>query len=523
MKVINQLKPLAEARCYILGMVSESDFSVQDLSDQESVRLNKLDELRKCGINPYPPEAFEVTCKTVDIINDFDHYHNTHVKIAGRLMNKRVMGGASFGEIKDFHGKIQIYIQRDSICCDNDKTLYNVIFKKLIDLGDIVGVQGYVFKTKTGEISIHVEEFILLSKSLKPLPVVKDDGNTIYDSFNDKEQCYRQRYLDLIVNKKSLGVFKQRTRIVQEMRNFMNSFEYQEVETPILQPIYGGAAARPFKTHHNTLDRELYMRISNELYLKRLIIGGYEGVYEFSKDFRNEGMDRYHNPEFTQVELYVAYKDYKWMMHFVEEMMLHVINELLSKHEVMVGDTVVNFSSPWECYTMFEVIEKFTGADVRGKNESDLKHIANDLGVIIDDTFGYGKIVDEIFSKKCEQHLIQPTFITDYPIEMSPLAKQKADDPRLVERFELFINGKECANAFSELNDPIEQRKRFEAELQLARRGDPEAMVMDNDFINAMSYGMPPTAGVGIGIDRLTMILTGSRSIQDVIFFPQMR
>lgn len=493
------------------------------LSEQERIRINKLEELKNVGINPYPSNEFEVTCKTIDILGNFNEYDGKTVKLAGRLMSRRIMGGASFGEIQDSEGKIQIYIQRDSICQEDDKTLYNTVFKKLIDLGDFIGIEGYVFKTKVGEISVHVNTFTLLSKSIKPLPCVKDDGNNVHDAFSDPEQRYRQRYVDLVVNRDVRNIFRKRTQIVQTMRNFMNLHGYDEVETPILQPLYGGAAARPFKTHHNTLDRDLYLRISNELYLKRLIVGGYDGVYEFSKDFRNEGMDRYHNPEFTQVELYVAYKDYKWMMSFVEEMLSQVAEKVTGNLNVQVGDNIISFKTPWQRYTMFEIIEKYTGIDISDMDEEKLRNVANSLDIYIDPTLGYGKIIDEIFGAKCEPNLIQPTFIIDYPVEMSPLAKQKVDDPKFVERFELFINGKECANAFSELNDPIEQRKRFEDELDMARRGDPEAMQMDEDFINAMSYGMPPTAGVGIGIDRLTMIMTNATSIQEVIFFPQMR
>ena len=492
------------------------------LSEQEQVRINKLTELRKLGIDPYPARGFITTVKIGDIIKSFSAYEGTTVSLTGRIMSIRIMGGASFVTIQEDHERMQLYIQRDSLCPGEDKTLYNTVFKKLIDLGDIIGVEGFVFKTKTGEISIHVTKFILLSKSLKPLPAVKDDGEKIHYAFNDPEQRYRQRYVDLILNKSSCEVFKKRIIIVQAMRSYMNTRGYYEVETPILQPLYGGAAARPFKTHHNTLDEDMYLRISNELYLKRLIVGGIPGVYEFSKDFRNEGMDRYHNPEFTQVELYVPYKDYLWMMTFVEGLLQHIAQTLYGSLQVMTDDKTIDFSH-FERYTMFEIIKKYTGTDIDHMPESQLRAFAESIKVHVDESLGYGKIIDEIFSATCEPFLIQPTFITDYPIEMSPLAKQKHDDDSLVERFELFINGKECANAFSELNDPLEQRKRFEGELQLSRRGDPEAMVMDEDFINALMYGMPPTAGVGIGIDRLTMIFTNAKSIQDVILFPQMR
>ena len=491
-------------------------------SEQELVRIQKLEQLRQLSINPYPAEEFKTTTKIIDILTEYKKYENKEVKIAGRLMSIRIMGGASFCEIQDFENRIQLYVQRDSICPNEDKILYNTVFKKLLDLGDFIGVEGVVFKTKVGEISIHVTNFKLLSKALKPLPSAKDDGGKVHCAFSNTEQKYRQRYVDLILNKDSRNVFKTRIKIIQFIRDYLNNFGYYEVETPILQPLYGGAAARPFKTHHNTLDVDMYLRISNELYLKRLIIGGFEGVYEFSKDFRNEGMDRYHNPEFTQIELYVAYKDYKWMMNFVETMLQNIVKNICGGLILKNQEVEIDFSR-FEKYTMIEVIKKYTGVDISGMNEAQLRNFAKELNIEISDNLGYGKIIDEIFGAMCEPNLIQPTFITDYPIEMSPLAKQKNNDPNFVERFELFINGKECANAFSELNDPLEQKKRFQEELEMARRGDPEAMQMDNDFINAMMYGMPPTAGVGIGIDRLTMLLTGAKSIQDVLFFPQMR
>ena len=491
-------------------------------SEQELVRIQKLEQLRQLSINPYPAEEFKTTTKIIDIITEYKKYENKEVKIAGRLMSMRIMGGASFCEIQDFENRIQLYVQRDSICPNEDKTLYNTVFKKLLDLGDFIGVEGVVFKTKVGEISIHVTNFKLLSKALKPLPSAKDDGGKVHCAFSNTEQKYRQRYVDLILNKDSRNVFKIRIKIIQFMREYLNNFGYYEVETPILQSLYGGAAARPFKTHHNTLDVDMYLRISNELYLKRLIIGGFEGVYEFSKDFRNEGMDRFHNPEFTQIELYVAYKDYKWMMNFVETMLQNIVKNICGGLILKNQEVEIDFSR-FEKYTMIEVIKKYTGVDISGMNEQQLRNFAKELNIEISDNLGYGKIIDEIFGAMCEPNLIQPTFITDYPIEMSPLAKQKNNDPNFVERFELFINGKECANAFSELNDPLEQKKRFQEELEMARRGDPEAMQMDNDFINAMMYGMPPTAGVGIGIDRLTMLLTGAKSIQDVLLFPQMR
>ena len=491
-------------------------------SEQELVRIQKLEQLRQLSINPYPAEEFKTTTKIIDILTEYKKYENKEVKIAGRLMSMRIMGGASFCEIQDFENRIQLYVQRDSICPNEDKTLYNTVFKKLLDLGDFIGVEGVVFKTKVGEISIHVTNFKLLSKALKPLPSAKDDGGKVHCAFSNTEQKYRQRYVDLILNKDSRNVFKTRIKIIQFIRDYLNNFGYYEVETPILQPLYGGAAARPFKTHHNTLDVDMYLRISNELYLKRLIIGGFEGVYEFSKDFRNEGMDRFHNPEFTQIELYVAYKDYKWMMNFVETMLQNIVKNICGGLILKNQEVEIDFSR-FEKYTIMEVIKKYTGVDISGMNEAQLRDIAKELNIEISDNLGYGKIIDEIFGAMCEPNLIQPTFITDYPIEMSPLAKQKNNDPNFVERFELFINGKECANAFSELNDPLEQKKRFQEELEMARRGDPEAMQMDNDFINAMMYGMPPTAGVGIGIDRLTMLLTGAKSIQDVLLFTQMR
>ena len=491
-------------------------------SEQELVRIQKLEQLRQLSINPYPAEEFKTTTKIIDILTEYKKYENKEVKIAGRLMSMRIMGGASFCEIQDFENRIQLYVQRDSICPNEDKTLYNTVFKKLLDLGDFIGVEGVVFKTKVGEISIHVTNFKLLSKALKPLPSAKDDGGKVHCAFSNTEQKYRQRYVDLILNKDSRNVFKTRIKIIQFIRDYLNNFGYYEVETPILQSLYGGAAARPFKTHHNTLDVDMYLRISNELYLKRLIIGGFEGVYEFSKDFRNEGMDRYHNPEFTQIELYVAYKDYKWMMNFVETMLQNIVKNICGGLILKNQEVEIDFSR-FEKYTMIEVIKKYTDVDISGMNEAQLRNFAKELNIEISDNLGYGKIIDEIFGAMCEPNLIQPTFITDYPIEMSPLAKQKNNDPNFVERFELFINGKECANAFSELNDPLEQKKRFQEELEMARRGDPEAMQMDNDFINAMMYGMPPTAGVGIGIDRLTMLLTGAKSIQDVLLFPQMR
>ncbi len=500
------------------------------LSEQELHRREEREQLLQMGIDPYPAATFEVNVTCKEILKNYNvrklDYKN--ISIAGRIMSQRIMGSASFAEIQDATGRIQVYIRRDDICPGENKDLYNTVFKKLLDIGDIIGVKGFVFTTQTGEISIHATEFTLLTKSLKPLPIVKEtvdeEGNNVkHDAFSDPEQRYRQRYVDLIVNPEVKEVFLKRTKLVNVMRNYLNNKGYLEVETPILQPLYGGAAARPFKTHHNTLDMTLYLRIANELYLKRLIVGGYDGVYEFSKDFRNEGMSRFHNPEFTQIELYVAYKDYYWMMDLVEEMVEKIAMELHGTTEVQVGDHVLNFQRPWKRFTMFEAIQHFTGVDISEMGEAELRIKARELGVTIDPTMGKGKLIDEIFGMHCEPKLIQPTFITDYPVEMSPLAKKHRTHEGLVERFEAICNGKEICNSFSELNDPIDQRKRFEEQLELGKRGDDEAMVLDEDFLRALEYGMPPTAGLGIGIDRLSMIMTNSNSIQDVLFFPQMR
>jgi lysyl-tRNA synthetase, class II len=500
------------------------------LSEQEIIRRRSKEELEKLGINPYPSELFEVNVNTADIHQNYakrkTDYKN--ITIAGRIMSRRIMGSASFAEIQDASGKIQIYIRRDDICPGEDKTLYNTVFKKLLDIGDIIGIKGYVFTTEVGETSIHVTDLKVLTKSLRPLPIVKEavdkDGNkVVYDAFSDPEQRYRQRYVDLIVNPHVRETFKKRTALTNSIRNYLNNKGYLEVETPVLQPLYGGAAARPFKTHHNTLDMTLYLRIANELYLKRLIVGGFEGVYEFAKDFRNEGMSRFHNPEFTQVELYVAYKDYNWMMDLVEEMVEKVALDLHGTTEIQVGKNVINFQRPWKRYTMYEAIKHFTGVEIDGMDEQSLREAAQVLNVEVDDSMGKGKIIDEIFGAKCEPYLIQPTFITDYPVEMSPLAKRHRSKEGLVERFEAICNGKEICNAFSELNDPIDQRQRFEEQLELGKRGDDEAMVLDEDFLRSLEFGMPPTAGLGIGIDRLSMIMTNSNSIQDVIFFPQMK
>jgi lysyl-tRNA synthetase class 2 len=501
------------------------------LSEQEQLRRQKLTQLQELGVEPYPSELFDVNFHAQEILDNYRPELNNfqEVSLAGRLMSVRVMGKASFAELMDSSGRIQLYINRDEIAPGEDKTLYNTVFKKLLDLGDFIGVKGHVFTTQVGEISVHVTELKLLAKALRPLPVVrrvKDETTgeeTTYDAFTDPEQRYRQRYVDLVVNPHVRETFIKRTQLVQTMRNYLNDKGYLEVETPILQPLYGGAAARPFKTHHNTLDMTLYLRIANELYLKRLIVGGFDGVYEFSKDFRNEGMSRFHNPEFTQMELYVAYKDYAWMMDLVEEMVERVALELHGKTEVQVGDNLINFQRPWQRYTMFEAIEKYTGVAIGEMDEAALRETATKLHVELDPSMGKAKIIDEIFGEHVEPKLIQPTFITDYPVEMSPLAKKHRDRPGLVERFEAICNGKEICNAFSELNDPIDQRQRFEDQLELGKRGDTEAMVLDDDFLRALEYGMPPTAGLGIGIDRLSMIMTNSPSIQEVLFFPQMR
>ncbi|RMG79957.1 MAG: lysine--tRNA ligase [Bacteroidetes bacterium] len=498
----------------------------QQLSEQEIVRRQALQQLIELGINPYPAEKFDVNASAKEIKQNYEvnklHYKN--VRIAGRIMSKRIMGKAAFAEIQDSSGRIQIYVNRDEICPGEDKTLYNTVFKKLLDIGDIIGVEGYVFTTKVGEISIHVSKLKVLSKSLRPLPIVKvDKDGKVHDAFTDPEQRYRMRYLDLIVNPHVKEAFVKRAKMVQSMREYLLDKGYLEVETPILQPVYGGAAARPFKTYHNTLDMTLYLRIANELYLKRLIVGGFDGVFEFAKDFRNEGMSRFHNPEFTQMELYVAYKDYLWMMDTVEEMVSKIAKDIHGTTEVQVGEHLINFERPWKRYTMYEAIEHFTGVDISEMNEEELRNVAKKLGVEVDNSMGRGKIIDEIFGEKCEPNLIQPTFIYDYPIEMSPLAKKHRSKPDLVERFEVICNGKEICNAYSELNDPIDQRKRFEEQLELGKRGDEEAMMLDEDFLRALEFGMPPTAGLGIGIDRLAMIMTNSPSIQDVLFFPQMR
>ncbi len=500
------------------------------LSEQEVIRRQSLDELLKLGINPYPADLFEINVTAKEIHDKFQAGSEAfkNISFAGRIMTRRIMGNASFAELQDESGKIQVYFRRDDISPGDDKTLYNIVFKKLLDIGDIIGIKGFVFITQTGETSIHATHLTVLSKSLRPLPVVKettDEHGIIHrhDAFTDPEQRYRMRYVDLVVNPQVREAFIKRTKLVNSMRDYLNQQGYLEVETPVLQPLYGGAAARPFKTHHNTLDMTLYLRIANELYLKRLIVGGFNGVYEFSKDFRNEGMSRYHNPEFTQVELYVAYKDYQWMMNLVEEMIEKAAVDLHGTTEVKVGENLINFKRPWKRFTMFEAIHHFTGIDISSMDEVALRNACRQLHVPMDETMGKGKLIDQIFGEKCEPNLVQPTFITDYPVEMSPLAKKHRTKPGLVERFEAICNCKEICNAFSELNDPIDQRHRFEEQLELGKRGDEEAMTLDEDFLRALEYGMPPTAGLGIGIDRLAMVMTNSPSIQDVIFFPQMK
>ena len=492
-----------------------------ELSEQEIIRRKSLQELKKLGINPYPAEEFKTTHFSTYIKEQFNE--NEEVVIAGRIMSRRIMGKASFAELQDSKGRIQIYINRDEICPGEDKTLYNTVFKKLLDIGDFIGIKGFVFKTRMGEITVHAKELTVLSKSLRPLPIVKEKDGKVYDAFSDPEMRYRQRYVDLVVNPEVRETFRKRTLLVQTIRTFFNSYGYLEVDTPVLQPIPGGAAASPFVTHHNALNIPLYLRIANELYLKRLIVGGYEGVYEFSRNFRNEGMDRTHNPEFTALEIYVAYKDYNWMMDFTAKMVEQVALALHGTTKVKVGDKEIDFKTPYPKVTMIDSIKEHTGIDISGMDEDGLRDICKKLDIEIDDSMGKGKLIDEIFGEKCEHHYIQPTFIIDYPVEMSPLCKKHRKNPDLTERFELFVNGNELANAYSELNDPIDQRERFEEQLKLHEKGDDEAMYIDYDFLRALEYGMPPTSGMGIGIDRLTMLMTNSSSIQDVLFFPQMK
>ncbi len=495
------------------------------LSEQEILRREALTELRNLGIEPYPANEFVTTAYSSEILENFEKFEGKEVVLAGRLMGKRIMGKASFAELKDAEGRIQVYVSRDDISDDEEKTMYNVVFKKLLDIGDFIGVRGTVFKTQVGEISIHIYGLTVLAKALKPLPVVKIDADgKAHDAFSDPEQRYRRRYVDLTVNDHVKATFIKRTKLFNAMRSFFNDKGYLEVETPVLQPIPGGAAARPFVTHHNSLDIPLYMRIANELYLKRLIVGGFDGVYEFSKNFRNEGMDRTHNPEFTAMEIYVAYKDYNWMMKFTENLLEHCALAVNGTTEAVFGEHNVNFKAPYARITMTDAIKQYTGFDISGKTEAELFDAAKGMGIEVDATMGKGKLIDEIFGAKCEGNFIQPTFITDYPKEMSPLCKQHRDNPELTERFELMVCGKEVANAYSELNDPIDQRERFEHQLLLAEKGDDEAtQFIDNDFLRALEYGMPPTSGLGIGMDRLIMFLTNNSSIQEVLFFPQMR
>ncbi len=496
-----------------------------ELSEQEQIRRNSLNELRRLGINPYPAPLYEVNAKSTEILENFpkDNSLYQQVSIAGRIMSRRIMGAASFVELQDPHGRIQLYVKRDEICPDEDKTLYNTVFKRLLDIGDIIGVTGFVFVTQMGETSIHVKTLTVLSKSLRPLPIVKEKEGTVFDAFSDPEQRYRMRYVDLVVNPRAREVFRQRSVIVNTMREYFNEGGYMEVETPVLQPIPGGASARPFITHHNSLDTDLYLRIACELYLKRLIVGGYEGVYEFSKNFRNEGMDRTHNPEFTCVELYVAYKDYKWMMEYTEQLFERIALKLNGHTEVKIGENVINFKAPYRKAPMLTLIEEATGINLSGMDEAQIRDVCKQLNVEVDETMGKGKLIDAIFGEKCEGNLIQPTFVIDYPVEMSPLCKRHREDEALTERFELFINGKEVANAYSELNDPIDQLERFQEQMKLSAKGDDEAMFIDMDFVRALEYGMPPTSGIGIGVDRLVMMMTGEESIQEVLLFPQMR
>jgi len=495
-----------------------------ELSEQETIRRASMAELRRLGIEPYPAAEYPVSAHSDEIKATFtDDAPQREVAVAGRIMSRRIMGKASFMELQDAYGRIQVYISRDDICPGEDKELYNTVFKKLLDIGDIVGVRGFVFRTQTGEISVHAQELTVLSKSLRPLPIVKVKDGVTYDAFDDPELRYRRRYVDLIVNDSVKQIFLKRTKVYNSMREYFNTAGYIEVETPILQSIPGGAAARPFITHHNALDIPLYLRIADELYLKRLIVGGFDGVYEFSKNFRNEGMDRTHNPEFTCMEIYVAYKDYNWMMEFTERMLEKICLDVNGTTEVKVGDNTISFKAPFPRVTMAQAIKEHTGVDIEGMDEEQLRQAARSLGVEVDETMGKGKIIDEIFGEKCEGLYIQPTFITDYPIEMSPLTKRHRSNPELTERFELMVNGKELANAYSELNDPIDQYGRFVEQMRLAEKGDDEAMIIDADFIRALEYGMPPTSGMGIGMDRLVMLMTGQTAIQEVLLFPQMR
>ncbi|MCM1153680.1 MAG: lysine--tRNA ligase [Muribaculum sp.] len=499
--------------------------AIQELSEQEIVRRNSLEALRLRGIEPYPAAEYIVNGHSAEIKETFDDNLQPprEVRVAGRIMSRRIMGKASFMELQDGEGRIQVYVSRDDLCPGEDKDFYNVVFKKLLDIGDFIGVEGYVFRTQMGEITIHARKITLLSKSLRPLPIVKMKDGKAYDAFTDPELRYRQRYVDLVVNKGVKEIFLKRTRMFNSMREFFNGHGYVEVETPILQSIPGGASARPFITHHNTLDIPLYLRIADELYLKRLIVGGFDGVYEFSKNFRNEGMDRTHNPEFTCMEIYVPYKDYNWMMNFTERMLEKISTDVNGTTKVKVGENEIDFKAPYPRITMTQAILDKTGFDISGKSEQELRDFCGQEGIEVDPSWGKGKLIDEIFGEKCEGTYIQPTFIIDYPIEMSPLTKRHRDNPELTERFELMVNGKELANAYSELNDPIDQYERFVEQMRLADKGDDEAMIIDQDFIRALEYGMPPTSGMGIGMDRLAMLLTGQTTIQEVLLFPQMR
>ena len=499
--------------------------NILELNEQEIQRRQSLDELRALHIEPYPAAEYPVNAYSDEIKANFSEDAETprEVCIAGRLMGRRIMGKASFAELMDSKGRIQVYVTRDDICPEEDKTLYNSVFKKLLDLGDFIGVKGFVFRTQTGEISVHAREITLLSKSLKPLPVVKEKDGVVYDAFNDPELRYRQRYVDLLVNPEVKEIFRKRSKVVSTMRQVLDEAGYTEVETPILQPIPGGASARPFITHHNSLDTDLYLRIATELYLKRLIVGGFEGVYEIGKNFRNEGMDRNHNPEFTCMELYVQYKDYNWMMNFTEQLLERICVAVNGMPETVIDGKTISFKAPYRRLPILEAIKEKTGHDLNGKSEEEIREVCKQLGLEIDDTMGKGKLIDEIFGEFCEGTFIQPTFITDYPVEMSPLTKKHRTNPALTERFELMVNGKELANAYSELNDPIDQEERFQEQLRLSEKGDDEAMFIDQDFLRALQYGMPPTSGIGIGIDRLVMLMTGQTQIQEVLFFPQMK
>ena len=495
-----------------------------EYNEQEQFRRNSLIELRKLGINPYPAAEYKTTHFSTAIKNEYtDEQKGEEVCIAGRIMSRRIMGKASFIELQDSKGRIQVYIARDDINTEAQPEMYNTVFKKLLDIGDFIGIRGFMFRTQVGEVSVHATELTVLSKSLKPLPIVKYKDGVAYDAFEDPEQRYRQRYVDLIVNDGIKDIFLKRTQVYQSMRNYFNEQNYIEVETPVLQSIPGGAAARPFITHHNALDIPLYLRIANELYLQRLIVGGFEGVYEFSKNFRNEGMDRTHNPEFTAMEIYVSYKDYNWMMDFTERMIERICLEVNGTTEVQVGDKLINFKTPYKRISMIDSIKEFTGIDIAGMDEDQLRNVCKQLHIETDETMGKGKMIDEIFGEKCEGNYIQPTFITDYPKEMSPLTKVHRTNPELTERFELMVNGKELANAYSELNDPIDQLERFQEQMRLSEKGDDEAMFIDMDFVRSLEYGMPPTSGMGIGMDRLVMLMTGQQAIQEVLFFPQMK